>query len=428
MRTILVLTSIIALSLAALAAAHMDHNSWPQWGGANHDFQAHAAELASDWGEDGPPELWRRELGDGNSGISVKGRRLFTMYRRGNDEVVVALDRKTGETLWERAWGAETWEDFYTEYGLGPHVTPLVTGDRVYAAGIAGRLVCLDAATGDEVWQRDLWEGYELRPNDAGPAQLGYSSSPLLHRHMVIAAGGANERSVLAIHRDTGETVWEATGFEPSFASPILIDVGGQLQVVLFAVDAVYGLDADTGARLWEHEHKTAYKVNATTPVWDGESLLFLSSAYDSGSRVLRLTRADGKTRVEQLWASREVEVHHQTSVLIDGRIYASSGDFGPAFLTAVDPASGELLFRERGFAKANLLAVGDDLLILDEDGVLALGAAGADGVDVRARAQVFDSRSWTVPTLVGTTLYARDRKEIVAFDLSPRKSPSQQS
>lgn len=413
-----------AVALVAVAVAHGGHDSWPQWGGLDRNFQAGDADLATDWDESGPPALWRRPLGDGNSAISVLGRRLFTMHRKGESEAVVALDRRTGETLWERAWPAPTWKDFYDRYGRGPHVTPLVTGDRVYAAGIGGRLVCLEASSGDLIWQRELWETYELDPDGGGPSQLGYSSSPLLHRHMVLAVGGGPGRSVVALHRDTGEIIWSAEDLQPGFASPLLIQVGERRQLVVFGADRLIGLDPDTGRRLWQQAHETAYRVNASMPLWDGKSTLFVSSAYDTGSRALRLTDGGDGPRAEEIWSSREVKIHHQTSVLIDGRIYASSGDFGPTFLTAVDPSDGTVLFRQRGFAKANLVAVGGDLLILDEDGVLALGTAGREGIDVRARAQVFESRSWTVPTLVGTTLYARDRKEIAAFDLSPPERP----
>ncbi len=414
------IVSIAALLGSALAIAHLDHNSWPQWGGHEGNFQAHPVELSDKWGDDGPPVVWRRELGDGNSAISVKGRRLFTMYRRGEEEVAVALHRATGETLWEQAWRAEPWKNFLKDYGLGPHVTPLVTGDRVFTVGISGKLVALEANTGDILWAYNLWQGYTLDPDAGGPQQLGYSASPVLHRHMVIAVGGASSRAVVALDIDSGKPIWTAQGFEPSFASPTLITVGDQLQLVVFASDRVVGLDPETGKQLWEFEHRTPYNVNASTPLWDGEDLLFISSAYDAGSRALRIRQVEGKTQVEEAWSSRKIEVHHQTSVLIDGRIYASSGDFGPAFLTAINPADGSLLFRDRGFAKANLLAVGHLLLILDEDGNLALGAAGAEGIDIRARTQLFKSRAWTVPTLVGTTLYARDRHEIVAVELAP--------
>ena len=158
--------------------------------------------------------------------------------------------------------------------------------------------------------------------------------------------------------------------------------------------------------------------VNAATPVWGEDNLLFVSSAYDTGSRVLRLRQADGRTSVTEVWSGRGVEIHHQTAVRVGDVVHASSGDFGPAFLTGVDVTTGDVVYKMRGFAKANLLAVGERLVVLDEDGVLALFDTGEGEPRLRARAQVMESRSWTVPSLVDGVLYVRDRQEIAALDL----------
>lgn len=410
-------TALVCLLLATTAVS-AEPSSWPQWGGPERDFQVTGAELAG-WGEDGPKVLWRRELGDGNSAIAVVGDRLFTMYRKDDREHVTALDRRTGATVWVHSWAARPiWETFYADFGYGPHVTPLVADGRLYAAGMAGRLVCLDAADGSEIWSRELWQGVDLASRKFGPLQLGYAASPLLHDGRLIVIGGSPEAAVLALDPATGASLWTASGLEPAFASPIVIDLDGSEQIVVFVADEIAGLDPATGAVLWRAEHETDYYVNASTPIWDGDDTLFVSSAYGSGSRALRLRRTEEGVEVDELWASRQVQVHHQSAVLIDGTVYASSGDFGPAFLKTVRLADGEVLSQERGFAKANLIAAGERLVILDEDGDLALATATPEGPKIEARAKVFESRSWTVPTLVGSTLYARDREEIVAFDL----------
>ena len=396
-------------------------SGWPQWGGPSGDFKTPDQGVTATWPEDGPPELWRRDLGDGNSGVAVVGERLYTMYRRGDEEVLVALDRASGETLWESSEKQLTWEGFHTEFGFGPHTTPLVVGDRVLTIGIGGRLRCHDRHDGEELWRRELWDGFDVGKYEFGPAQLGYSASPLAYRDMVIAVGGDGGRSMVALNVATGETIWISQDFPPGFASPLLIDVDGETQLVVFAADRVAGLDPGSGDLLWEHPHETPYMVNAATPVWGEDNLLFVSSAYDTGSRALRLERVDGRTRAREVWAQRGVEVHHQTAVRLGDVIHASSGDFGPAFLTGVDVTTGEELYKMRGFAKANFLAVGERLLVLDEDGVLALLEIGDGEPSVLARSQIFQTRSWTVPTLVDGVLYARDREEIVALDLRAR-------
>ncbi len=402
-------------SEASAETASSDRPDWPQWGGPTRDFQVPAAELAMDWPETGPRELWRRPLGDGNSAIAAVGDRLYTMARDGDRELVVALDRASGRTLWTAGWSTPLWTSFYTEYGPGPHTTPLIDAGRLYAAGIAGRLVCLDAATGAEIWRKELWEEFDVTSREFGPAQLGYSASPLLHDGRLIVVGGTPERGVLALDPETGAELWAAGGIEPAFASPIAIATSGGHQIVVFAAGEVVGLEPESGDILWRTEHETPYFVNASTPIWDGESRLIVSSAYDTGARAFELA---GEAGARELWANGKLQIHHQAAVLVNGLLYGSSGDFGPAFLTGTDPATGEILFRMRDFAKANLLAAGERLIILDEDGTLALATPTPEGLTIDAKAEVFSSRSWTVPTLTGSILYARDRKEIAAFDL----------
>lgn len=417
--------SVWSAGLAAAAAAatggfasERPEADWPQWGGPARSFQAAEAELAPAWGPEGPRELWRRPLGDGNSAIAVVGQTAFTMYRDGDREVVVALDRASGETRWEVERKPRRWEGFLDEYGHGPHTTPLVADGRLFTVGLDGRLVCLDAGTGAELWSRDLWSRARLGEKEFGPPQLGYSASPLLLGGRLIVLGGDRADGVQALDPATGEVEWISPGLEPTFASPIAIEVAGEAQIVAFMAEGVAGLDPERGTRLWHVPHETPYVVNASTPLWDGVDTLFVTSAYDAGSRALRLGRRGGEVHAEELWASRAIQVHHQSAVLVGGVVYASSGDFGPAFLAGVRLDTGEVVFRERGFAKASFVAAGDRLILLDEDGVLALATAVADGIRIDARSQVFRTRSWTVPTLVGTTLYARDRAEIAAFDL----------
>ena len=98
--------------------------------------------------------------------------------------------------------------------------------------------------------------------------------------------------------------------------------------------------------------------------------------------------------------------------------MYASNGDFGAAPFAAVDIRTGDMLWRDRSVARATLLAVGKRLIILDEDGTLAIATPGEEALTVHGQMQLFHGRAWTVPTLVGTRLYARDRKEIVALEL----------
>jgi hypothetical protein len=153
-------------------------------------------------------------------------------------------------------------------------------------------------------------------------------------------------------------------------------------------------------------------------PIWTGDGLLFVSSAYNGGSRVLRLSRAGEAVQVEELWAHKRLRIHFGNAVRIGERIYASSGDFAAAPFTAVDIGTGEMLWRDRTVIRASVIASGTRLIILDETGLLVLAEPKPDTLHVLAKAQVFDSLSWTAPALSGTHLYVRNRKEVAAFDL----------
>lgn len=387
---------------------------WLEWGGEGRDFTIEAQTLEG-WGSEGPKEIWRRELGDGYSAILAEGGALYTMYRSGTDrEALIKLDAKTGETQWEYEQSAPVWDGLNTRFGPGPHATPVIRGDHIYGAGVRGDVFALDKNTGKRLWLRKTWDEFGTEP----PGR-GYASSPMVYENTLIVAVGGRGQALVALDLDTGKTVWSSGNYKNAYASPILITVDGQDQIVMFVQGHIVGFEAATGEELWSHAHSTKYEINAATPVWGADNLLFLSSAYDKGGQVIRLSQQQGKTTVEPLWFERKFQVHHGSAVRLGNTIHGSHGDFGPAFLTSADVETGKILSRQRGFGKSNLIAVGQKILLLDDDGTLALTRTVSDSLQVESSAQIFDARTWTAPTLVGTRLYARDQKEIVALDLS---------
>ena len=194
--------------------------------------------------------------------------------------------------------------------------------------------------------------------------------------------------------------------------------MSGQDQLIAFLGKVVAGLDPNNGNLLWSHPHVTEWGLNISMPVWGSDNLLFISSAYSGGSRVLKLTQKDGKTTAEELWFHRRMRLHHGTAIRIGDYVYGSSGDFGPAFFAAVNVKTGEISYQDRTFPKSNLVLADGKLIILDEDGNLALANATPTELKVISKASVLKNLAWTVPTLVGTKLYLRDRRTIAALDL----------
>jgi hypothetical protein len=211
---------------------------------------------------------------------------------------------------------------------------------------------------------------------------------------------------------------WKNGSLDPAPASPLVITVDGQEQIVLFHAAGVAGFDPRNGALLWDHPHSTNWGLNISTPVWGEGNLLFISSAYGTGSRVLQLAQAGGKTTVKELWANSRVRVHFGVAMRIGEYVYASSGDFGPAVFTAVNVRTGAIAWQERAVARASSVYGDGRLVILDEEGILYLATATPQALQVHSKAQVLGGRAWTAPTLVGTRLYIRDRASVKALEL----------
>jgi outer membrane protein assembly factor BamB len=388
---------------------------WPQFGGPTRDFMVDAEGLAAAWPEGGPKRLWSRELGAGHSSIAVDRGTLYTMYssERGAREVVVAIDAATGRTLWEHEYEADlTGVDL--QWGMGPHATPLVAGDLLYATGVGGMLLALEKRTGRVVWSHDLRKEFGLKPH-----LTGYSCNPLAYKNTVIVTVGGKGRALMAFERRSGAVVWSRQDFAASQSSPIIINIDGQEQLVTFLAEHVVGMNPDDGELLWSHPHKARYDLNISLPVWGKDNLLFLSSFEGDGSRVLRLSRSGGRTSVRELWFSPRMRVYFGSIIRVGDMVLGSSGYEGVTPLTAVNVKTGELFWQERGYPRSNFIYAGDKLLLLDEDGNLSLATVSPRGIKVISKAGVLTNYARTAPTLVGTKLYLRDQKAIMALDLS---------
>jgi outer membrane protein assembly factor BamB len=405
----------LLLGLGAAAAAQATPG-WPQWGGPDRTFAVPAAPLAESWPGDAPPVRWRRPLGDGFSGIVTDGETLYTTYRSGTDDVAVALSAGDGRTLWQTPYPAPFVETCSERLGAAPRAAPLIDADRLVTTTAGGAMLAFDRRNGKLLWR------VELVAEDSEAAKpCGYASSPVAFDGALITMAGGKGRGVVAIDGATGRLRWASQDFLNGYSSPLIVDVVGRPQLIAFTAGEISGLDPRTGALDWSLPHPADFGVNVAMPTWGADGLLFVSSAYNGGSRVLRLVRKGDRIVPEELWANKRVRIHFGNAARIGDVIYASNGDLGTAPLAAVDVRTGEIVWRDRAAARASLIASGDRLLILDENGMLVLARPGPGGLGVLAKAQVLNNRSWTAPTLSGTTLYVRDQKEIVALELGHR-------
>lgn len=402
-----------ALVTAWTAWAGDSAGSWTQWGGPAQDFKASSKGLASSWPDDGPKKLWTRELGDGYSAILAEGGRLYTMYRTGGDEAVICLDAKTGKTVWEHKYAESPAEGHVTQFGEGPRSTPLLAGNQLFAIGVAGQMHALDKKSGEVQWSIDLW-GAEF---GGTVLQHGYASSPIEYGDNVIVLVGGENNSIVALKKKDGKVAWKTESFKNSYATPKIIEVNGEDQIVTFMANEVVGLDPNNGDLKWKYDHGNQFGQNISPPILSDDGILFLSSPQ-AGARGLKVKQDGSEIAVEEVWSSKKIQFYHVTTVQIGDYVYGSTGTFAPAFMAAINIKTGEIPWRERGFAKANVVHADGKLFILDEDGYLYMADASPKELKVLAKTKLLDKVAWTVPTIAGKTMYVRDQHNIMAVDL----------
>lgn len=405
-----------ALGQAAKAVTQSGPRSlpWTQWGGPHRNFQTEASGLKDTWPASGPPVVWKRPLGEGYSSPAVESGMLYTMYGKPREEVVLAASADTGKTLWEQSNPMTFVSDAAGEMGNGTYSTPLIVGDRLFTTGVAGRLQCFEKKTGKLVWTQELWNTHQ-----GSRVMYGYASSPIAFRDTVIVPVGGRGKSVMAFRQADGTVAWAKNDFGNVYSSPILIDVDGLEQLALVMDGAVIAVNPHNGDLQWQVPFKANYSIAVASPVWGPGNVLFVSAEYDAGAKAIELKRNGLQTRATELWSSNRLRLHHGNAMRIGDAIYFSSGGKGSqAFLTAIDVRTGKILWQERSISKATFVWADQKLVTLDQDGNLMIAHPSPEGFKIAAKAALLTHLSWTPPALVGTRLYIRDRRNMMAVDL----------
>ncbi len=404
----------------ALLFLAVDPALWLQWGGPTRDFRYPSSEIAA-WKEGGPRRLWERQLGDGYSSILMDGKRVYFVHKRGGSTVFSALDPVTGKTIWERAFEESPNEVEKKEmdpvHGDAPASTPVLVGDRLFGVTFMGQLVALHRDTGSILWTEQLW-----RKHGGTIVGYGYTNSPLAFKDTIIVPVGGKGTALMAFRQDSGKVVWSSESSDNAMSSPMLMTLAGKAQVVTVMLKEVLSVDPDNGKFLWRWRHTNNTDTNVSDATAAGPDLVLVSSAYDSGTRAIRVKASpDGGFTAGEEWFNKRIRVH-QGNILVRGEYaYASSGDFGPAPLTAFRVQTGEIVWQDRGLAKSVFVDLGKDVVAVSEDGDLNLIELSPAGLKIIAKSSQLSSPAWTPPTIVGSMVFLRDRKSIVALDTARR-------
>lgn len=380
---------VLAVALTAFAAQICFAADWPQWRGPSRDGQVDSLPASVE----SLKKQWSVELGPSYSGPVLDADRVYTTQSVDEQqEVVVAIDRKTGEQVWEASWvGAMKVPFFAASNGSWIRATPALANGRLYVAGMLDLLVCLDAATGDVVWKVDFKE----LMGTPKPA-FGYASSPMVYNGMVITqAGGA----VVAVDAATGDLKWKALESDGSmtsgsaFSSPLMLEKSPSgPQVLVQTRTTLAGLEPTSGEVLWSTPVEAFRGMNILTPMPRvmGDELQVFTSSYGGGSFMFAIP--GGKGDVKTLWTAK-AQGYMSSPVVTGDRIVMHLRNQRS---TALDWNTGETLWTSKPYGKYwSMLTDGDSVVALDQNGsLLRLGVDGEE-LEVRESNELTDSETW---------------------------------
>jgi outer membrane protein assembly factor BamB len=367
---------------------------WAGWRGPQHNGIS-TEKISTDWPSDGPPVLWKSEVGIGFSGFAVSGNTAVTLGNADDVDIVKAFAADTGKELWKFEYDAELDPKYFEG---GPTSSPTIHDGRVYILGKQGQLHSLDLATGKAHWSVDLAKETSARQPD-----WGFTGSPVVVGSSLLLNVGSHGTSV---NLADGKVLWKSKE-EPAagYTTPLALADG---TYTFSNSDEYFALDPKTGSTKWTHPWATRYGVNAADPIIVSPTELIIASGYNKGSTRIDISSSNPTT----VWQNRNLRSQMNPALLIDGHLYGVDGDESsrPA-VNCVDAASGDVKWTEKSVGAATLIAAdnGRHILLLSDKGELHLVKPSPSGFESEASAQVLTGKCWTAPVLSDGRLFLRN-------------------
>ena len=374
---------------------------WPGFRGPNRDSVVPGVTVATDWSKSPPVEIWRKPVGPGWSSFAVQGGLIYTQEQRGEEELVTAYKAATGDLVWRHA---DPVRFFESNAGAGPRATPTLAEGRVYTLGATGILNVLDAATGQRIWSRNTTDDTKRRVPD-----WGFSASPIVTQGLVIIYAGR----IAAYEAATGNLKWLGESVGGSYSSPHLATIGGVEQLLIVTPQGAAGLDPATGATIWTHEWKGLPIVQPTLIPGGG---ILISASQTEGTRRIDPVRGPNGWTIDTRWTSLALKPYFNDTVIHKGYAYG----FDARILACIDLNDGKRIWKGGRYGNGQMLLLPDQdlLLVLSEDGDLALVQASPSGFTEVAKIPALEGKTWNHPVIASGLLFVRNAQEMAAFRL----------
>ena len=403
---------LVALVLLVVQlSAQRPSSDWTQWRGSNRDGVAAAPSDAAAW----PAQLtqkWKLEVGLGYATPLVVGNRIYQFARKGEREVMMAIDADGGKVLWETGHSAVfTPMSAAAPHGAGPKSTPVFFNGRLYSIGMTGIVTAYDAASGKQLWQK---------PGSATvPMYTSHSFSPIINgQNVIFHLGGHDEGAITAFDLNTGDVRWTWRGDGPGYGSPVLAEFGGTRQIVTITQGKLVGIDVANGALLWERAFVSPNFTNSATPIVAGD-LLVVSSGNGPPTSAYRVSKKGAEWVVETAWENPEVPMRLSDAVAAGDVLFGiSTRNAGQYF--AVDMKTGKTLWTSEGrqAAHAAIARSGDLFFSMEEDGELVVARNSRTGFEPLHRYKVSDAATWAQPSYSGNRVFVKDVSTLALWTL----------
>ena len=406
---------LLALCLSSQAVLTAVADDWPQWRGTNRDGISGERGLLQEWSEDGPPIRWTaRDIGSGYSTPSIADGRVFVQTNDEEQEFALALDEKTGEELWLTPIGT-VGRNRGPQYP-GTRSTPTVDGDRIYCLASGGELVCLEAATGNRIWDVSFKEDFE-----GVDGAWAYSESVLVDGNAVICTPGGSTASLAALNKMNGEMIWTSQASDAGsaeYASVMVVDALPTKIYVQFLRKGLVGVAADSGEFLWLYGNTIDPGANILTPIVEGKRIYTAGSR--TGGSVIELGD-DAKATPEELYFDRALGASIGGAVLIDDYLYGTSR----SAMFCAEFSTGEIKWTERALGAASICYADGRLYVRSHDGAeVALVEPSPEGYHEMGRfeqTERSETRAWPHPVVANGALYIRDEGVLHCYDVRLR-------
>jgi outer membrane protein assembly factor BamB len=376
---------------------------WPGFRGPNRDGIVSGVRIKTDWSALPPVQIWRQPIGPGWSSFAVRGGLLYTQEQRGNDEVVACYNLTTGKLVWRHRDAARFWE---SNAGAGPRATPTLSNGRAYTFGATGILNALDAGNGTLIWSRNA--AADTKTKVPG---WGFASSPVVAGDVVIVATAG---ALAAYDIANGNPRWFGPEDHSGYSSPHLMTINGVQQIVMLSGAGAIGVAPADGKLLWQHPLPSGTRIVQPALTADGDVLIHDGEGSDM--RRIKLTKGPDSWAVEERWVAEGLHLYFNDFVVHQGNAYGFDGNN----LACIGLEDGNRKWKGGSYGNGQLILLSDQnlLLVLSEEGELALVSAAPEQFTELARFPAIEGKTWNHPVLVGDVLLVRNSQEMAAFRL----------